>query len=250
MTTSESLVIAIDGPAGAGKSTAARLLAEALGFEFLDTGAMYRCVTLTALESGVALDDATRIADIARTARIELNGTQVHMNGRDVSEAIRDPLVSSSIGKVADNPAVRSALSELQRQWAGGRRAVSEGRDQGTEVFPDSPCKIFLTASPEERARRRCQELIVKGISATYDEILAQQSRRDLEDRSRPLGSLRQANDAVLVLTDGLTMDEVIERLLAIVESKTGFRRLDAASDAVTSHPHSAPKQRVAESGQ
>ncbi len=214
---SNGQVIAIDGPAGAGKSTVARKLAEQLGFEFLDTGAMYRCVTLAVLRSGIATDDQVAVAELASRLRIELDAAQVKLNGEDVSLAIRTPEVASAIGTIADNLAVRKLLTQMQRQWTRGRCVVTEGRDQGTEVFYDARCKIFLVASSEERARRRLAEMADRGIQADYETILAQQNKRDREDASRPVGALRKADDAVEVSTDGLTLDDVVDQIKSIV---------------------------------
>lgn len=219
---SDSFVVAIDGPAGAGKSTASRLLAERLGFEFLDTGAMYRCVTLAVLRTGIDAADEARVEQLASQLDIRLEGDRVWLNDEDVSEAIRKPEVSSAIGKIADNPRVRELLSRRQRQWTEGKRVVSEGRDQGTVVFYDSPCKIFLTASDEERAQRRCEELAQKGIVLSLEEVLAQQRTRDAEDRDRAVGSLRQAPDAELIVTDGMPLAAVVDRMVALVKSKLG----------------------------
>lgn len=217
---SESFVVAIDGPAGAGKSSASRLLADRLGFEFLDTGAMYRCVTLAVLRAGVDATDEARVEQLASQLDIRLERDRVWLDGEDVSEAIRKPEVSSAIGKVADNPCVRELLSRRQREWAEGKCVVSEGRDQGTLVFYDSPCKIFLTASDEERAQRRCEELAQKGIVLPLNEVLAQQRARDTEDRERAIGGLRQAPDAELIVTDGMPLDAVVDRMAALVRSR------------------------------
>lgn len=216
----ESLVVTIDGPAGAGKSSVARLLAARLNFEFLDTGAMYRCVTLAVLRAGISLSNANRIAALAETLEIDVKGTEVRMNGEDVSEAIRRPQVASAIGLVADNVDVRETLSDLQRRWTQGRRVVTEGRDQGSEVFPNSPCKIFLVASPEERAKRRKKELTARGIEMTYEQVLAQQLQRDSDDRSRPVGALRKAEDAVEFSTNGLPLEEVVDQLVKLVNDR------------------------------
>lgn len=218
----DTVVVTIDGPAGAGKSTAARTVAERLKFDFLDTGAMYRCATLATLRSGVDLQDEQAVAALVRGLDIEFRGTEVWLNGEDVSQAIRQPEVSSSIGQVADNRLVRQHLSALQRAWAENRRVVTDGRDQGTVVFPDACCKIFLTASSEERARRRAEELAQRGVPANFEQILQQQEQRDSEDTQRAFGGLRMADDAVELVTDGLTLEQVVLRLESIIQQSLG----------------------------
>jgi cytidylate kinase len=216
----ESMIVTIDGPAGAGKSSVSKRLADALGFVFLDTGAMYRCVTLACLQRGIALDHHLEVAAVAHDIQIHCDGNRIALDGEDVTERIREPRVSQSIKAIADNTLVRRAMVDLQRRWCTGKDAVTEGRDQGTVAFPDAACKIFLTASPEERARRRVEQLAAAGIAADLSDILEQQNLRDLDDRSRPTGGLKQAEDAVEVHTDGLTEDEVLDRLIHIVRSK------------------------------
>jgi cytidylate kinase len=215
------MIVAIDGPAGAGKSTITRTLARRLGFAFLDTGAMYRAVTLAALRRGVPWDDVASLARVAEDVVIELDGDQVLLDGEDVSQEIRTPAVTSAIANVADNVHVRQRLVEQQRRIAAGKsNIVTEGRDQGTVAFPDAECKIFLTASPEERARRRLDDLRSRGQEATLEEVLSDQNERDRRDQARPVGRLMKAADAVEVCTDGLTPEEVVERLEEIVYGK------------------------------
>ncbi len=220
------LVIAIDGPAGAGKSSVARLLARQLQFEFLDTGALYRCVTLAAQQAEIDPRDEAAVTALADQLHIELDGESVRLNGQDVSQAIRTPQVACAIGAIADNIEVRKRLTHWQRQWTTGRRVVTEGRDQGSEVFYDSPCKIFLVASSEERARRRMRELQQRGITADYESVLQQQNQRDLEDRQRPVGGLRKAEDAIEFSTTGLTLEAVVAQLLQLVAERVGTSRL------------------------
>jgi len=218
------MIVAIDGPAGAGKSSIARRLAERLGFQFLDTGAMYRAVALAALRAGLGDGDAEAIARLANELTIDMLHERTILNGEDVSAAIRTSEVSAAVYLAADNVAVRQRLVELQRQIAAKRSTVTEGRDQGTVAFPQAECKIFLTASPQERARRRHAELAARGEPITLDEVLAQQADRDRRDAARPVGALIKAADAVEVWTDGLTPEEVIDRLERIVrESKSEF---------------------------
>jgi CMP/dCMP kinase len=214
------MIVTIDGPAGAGKSTIARGLAERLGFTFLDTGAMYRAVTFAAVRDGLPWDDAERLASLAQNCQIEMNETQVMLDGEDVSRSIRTTEVTTHIHYMADNPAVRERLVKLQRAAAAGRDMVTEGRDQGTVAFPQAECKIFLTASPEERARRRVLDLQARGEQASVDEVLAQQNERDHRDSIREVGRLKPAADAIEFNTDGMSVAEVVEQLAALVAEK------------------------------
>jgi len=214
------IVIAIDGPAGAGKSTVAKQLAGRLGFAFLDTGAMYRCVTLAILRSQVDPADEQAVASLAEQLEIMIGDERVTLNGEDVSKEIRTPEVAGAISRVADNIAVRKLLTQLQRTWTQGKQVVTEGRDQGTEVFYDSPCKFYLYASSEERARRRQIELDSRGIEMTFEEVLQQQNRRDAADQARPVGALRKAKDAHEFCTDGLSLESVVEQVESICREK------------------------------
>lgn len=218
-----SLVITIDGPAGAGKSTVAKMLAARLGFMFLDTGAMYRCVTLAVLRSGISLTDSKRIRELVEAIQIRLVDGQVFLNADDVTEEIRKPKVAAAIGLVADNVDVRTRLTELQRDWTQGKQVVTEGRDQGSQVFVDSPCKIYLYASAAERARRRKIEMASRGIEMSFKDVLAQQEKRDEEDISRPFGALKKAKDALEICTDDLPLEEVVEMLLVVVKDRLGL---------------------------
>ncbi len=214
------VIVTIDGPAGAGKSSTAKRLAQEIGFEFLDTGAMYRCVTLACLRQQLVLTDINEVASIATKIHIELRNNHVFLNDEDVSEEIRKPSVTQSIRPIADNALVRQALVTIQRQWTEGREFVTEGRDQGTVAFPNAECKIFLTATPEERAHRRVVQLIDLGIDADYQEILLQQNQRDISDINRESGGLKAAPDSITVWTDGLSEEQVLQKLVDIVQSK------------------------------
>lgn len=211
------MIVTIDGPAGAGKSTVARKLAQRLGFRFLDTGAMYRAVALAAMRRQVAWTDAQQVAVLAASIEIKLEGDRVLLDGEDVTRDIRTSDVTTSVKFVADNMGVRRQLVHLQRMLACEGDVVTEGRDQGTLVFPEAQCKIFLTASPQERARRRQIDLAARGESLDLGDVLAAQSRRDQEDESREYGGLKPAEDAILVSTDGLSIDEVAARIEAEV---------------------------------
>ena len=224
------MIVTIDGPAGAGKSSIAHQVAERLGFEFLDTGAMYRAVTLGAIRAHIKMQDADALAAFAASVELNWQNQKIYLNGEDVSVEIRTPTVTNAIRHVADIPSVRAELSRQQRKIAQGRNIVTEGRDQGTDVFPDAQCKVFLTASPEERARRRQQQLAESGRNLTIEEILVAQNQRDLEDRMRAVGRLRAAADAVVLNTDGMTSDEVLHNVLQIVQERIGQPKATEAS--------------------
>lgn len=214
------MIVTIDGPAGAGKSTIARGLARRLGFRFLDTGAMYRAVAWAALDRGLELADAAQVAALARRLQLDVSEDAVAVDGVDATRAIRTPEVTAATHYAANNPEVRSHLVELQRAAAGDDDIVTEGRDQGTVVFPHAECKIYLTATPEERARRRAKELVARGESATVEDVLRDQNQRDRRDASRDVGPLVAAADAILVPTDGLSPPEVLDRLEALVRQR------------------------------
>lgn len=214
------MIVTIDGPAGAGKSSVSRELAQRLGFRFLDTGAMYRAVALAVLEQQVDWNDRPMVEAVAHAARIEVTDDAILLNGRDVSQEIRTPQVTAAIHHVADNPVIRGLMVDLQRRLASTSDTVTEGRDQGTVAFPHAECKIYLTASPEERARRRVQDLAERGVEASLEEVLSQQMERDHRDSTRPVGRLMQTPDMVELVTDGMTPAEVVDRLEAIVRQR------------------------------
>jgi CMP/dCMP kinase len=229
-------LVAIDGPAGAGKSTTSRRLAARLGFAMVDTGAIYRTVALAASRAGIGFDDDARLGDLLPAVRIrfeppppgsEATGQRVFLGDDDVSQAIRTPPMSLGASAVSARPVVRSGLLDLQRRLAtapANRGAVLEGRDIGTVVFPDADAKFFLTAEDEVRARRRFLELQAKGDPQPFEAVLADQRKRDRDDSSREVAPLRAAADAVLVDTSGLSLDAVVERLAAEVERRMAAR--------------------------
>jgi CMP/dCMP kinase len=209
------MVIAIDGPAGAGKSSVARVVAAELGFTYLDSGAMYRCVALAGLERGAGLDDGEAMGELAARLRIELDGGRVALDGRDVSEAIREPAVTEASSRVSVHPSVREAMVEGQRRMIAAGRYVAEGRDIGTVVAPDAPLKVFLTASEEERARRRAEQTGEEPAA-----VLLAQRRRDQRDENREHSALRAADDAVEIDTTGLALDEVVARVVELARNR------------------------------
>ena len=216
-------VIAIDGPAGSGKSTVARLLADRLGYLYLDTGAMYRAAAYLALHENVALDDGPSLASLTRAARIGFSAAG-HVMARDVdvSAEIRRPSVSAAVSEVSAHREVRELLVAEQRRIATGRDVVVEGRDIGTVVFPHAAVKVFLTAAAEVRAERRRKELIAAGEHTTAAETLAAMKARDTYDSSRAVSPLQKAADAVEVDTSGMSIDEVVDALEALVRRREG----------------------------
>ncbi len=219
----------------------AKRLASEIGFRFLDTGAMYRCVTLACLRKKMDLGQLQDVANLARQVHIEIFEDHVVLDGEDVSDAIRTPTVTTSIRAIADNVAVRECMVAAQRRWAAGRDAVTEGRDQGTIAFPDAECKIFLTATPEERARRRVSQLLELGVNVSYEEVLEMQNQRDHQDTQRESGGLKPATDSIMVWTDGMTEDEVLRNLVAIVESKRPPEMKPTATHSLQHKPYLTP---------
>lgn len=217
--------VAIDGPSGAGKSTLARKVAEKLHFVYVDTGAIYRSIGWYALKKDVAPEDGEAVAALLNALKIEIyygeDGLQ-HMlvNSEDVTAAIRRPEVSAAASKVAAIPAVRTFLLEMQRALAREHNVIMDGRDIGTVVLPDADCKIFLTASAEVRAERRCKELAERGTPQDYDSVLKDMLRRDELDCSRAVAPLKQAEDAVLLDTSEMDFDESAAALLHLIEEK------------------------------
>ena len=221
-------VIAIDGPAASGKSTVGKQVAERLGFLLFDTGALYRAVTLAALQRGVPIDDEARISDLARTIHIDLiPATQadgrpytVLVDGEDVTWAIRSEPVDAHVSQVSAYPGVREALKRQQRRIARKGRVVMAGRDIGTVVFPEAPVKVYLDASPEVRAQRRCEELRARGEEADYDDILSGVRQRDAIDSSREVAPLRVAEDAQIIHTDDMSIAEVVDAIVRLARER------------------------------
>ena len=220
-------IIAIDGPAGSGKTTVARLVAEKLGLRYIDSGAMYRAVTLKCLREGVPInrDDERRAAEMAASAKIQFvpgpNGQMILLDGENVDEAIRGHQVTLAVSPVSALSGVRKAMVALQRRMAAEGGVVMEGRDIGTVVFPDADLKVFLTASPEVRARRRHAELATNGVKADLAQLAREIQERDRQDSTRDDSPLRQAEDAVLLDTDPLTAEQVADRILELLREKT-----------------------------
>lgn len=211
------MIVTIDGPAGAGKSSVSRMLAERIGFQYLDTGAMYRAVTWCVMQQGMDPSDRQAVAELARQMEITFENGKVLVKGQDVSQAIRSPQVTGAVSEIADNPDVRETMVALQRAMARLGNFVCEGRDQGTVAFPNADCKIFLTASPSERAQRRYLQLVEEGVPADFQDVLTTQTVRDQRDETRPFGKLVKAPGSIEVSTDGMNFDKVVDQLESIV---------------------------------
>lgn len=207
------MIVTIDGPAGSGKSTAARGLAQRLGFDFIDTGAMYRTVAHSCHDVGIDCGDGEAVAALARTLEIGFDGETVLLNGKDITTTIRNPSISEAASQVAQHSNVRTELVRQQQQLVSGKNVVTEGRDQGTEVFPDAECKFFLEADARVRAERRREELLDRGVDLPLETTLAQIRDRDERDRTRQVSPLRPASDAIQIDSSQLTAQEVLDRL-------------------------------------
>jgi cytidylate kinase len=219
------LVIAIDGPAGSGKSTVAKRVAEALGCTLLDTGAIYRSLALLAREAKVPWTDGARLAQLAAAMQVTFQPGRVLLDGRDVTTEIRAPEISMDASQVSALPEVRAALLEHQRTAACRGPLVAEGRDMGTVVFPDAPVKVFLRADPSVRARRRQLELAAANRQVSLEQVLSEQNRRDTADASRAVAPLRPAADATIIDTSEMSVDEVVDAVLALARALPGGGR-------------------------
>ncbi len=205
------MIITIDGPAGAGKSTVAKGLAQRLGVQYLDTGAMYRAIALTGLRARCDLTDEKALATLLENFSLEMPPGRVVVNGEDVTAAIRSAEVDAATGPVASSPVVRRHLAQMQRTLAVGRDIVCEGRDQGTIVFPDAACKFFLVADPVERARRRHRQMLARGEVVALEDVLAAQQARDARDAARDIAPMVPAADAIRLDTSHLSVDQVVD---------------------------------------
>ena len=219
--------IAIDGPSGAGKSTVAKAAAKALGFVYLDTGAIYRTVAWHITMMGIGPKDTDHVPMLLNDANIQIDfqpdGQHMILNGRDISGEIRTPEIASVASQVSAQPAVREFLLDMQRDLAKIHNIIMDGRDIGTVVLPNASMKIFLTASPEARAMRRYQEYLDKGQQATYEEVLADQKKRDYDDSHRKIAPLKQAKDAILVDTTEMGLQESIDYCVSLIREKLGL---------------------------
>ncbi len=231
MKSQRPFIVAIDGPAGAGKSTVSKVLARRLGFTLVDTGAIYRCAALAAADQGLRMDDEARLGELLERCQLEFHlvadDNRAWLEGRDVSDAIRTPEVSMAASRISALPSVRKALLPLQRRLAlqAEHGAVLEGRDIGTVVFPDADAKFFLDAAPEVRARRRYEELFQKGHDPSLSDVLAEQIKRDRDDSMRQVAPLRPAADAVLLDSSLLPVSEVVQAMEKIIRDRWGHRK-------------------------
>jgi len=215
------LVIAIDGPAGAGKSTIAKKVADILGIEYIDTGAMYRALTLKVLESNIDMDNIEQIIKLLESTTIDFKNRHIYLDGVRVDEEIRNNIISKNVSNIAKIKEVREIMVEIQRQLAKSYNVVMDGRDIGTVVLPDANYKFFVTASVEERARRRYKELLLKNDdNITYEQILEEIKKRDEIDSNREVAPLRKSPDAYLIDTTNKTIDESVQEVISIIEGR------------------------------
>lgn len=214
------MIIAIDGPAGSGKGTAAKLVSERLNFVNIDTGAMYRCVALKMTENNVGLEDYEKIHEILNSIEIDFEGPKVLLNGRDVSKEIRTVEISNFVSPVSAIGFIREKMVDLQRKLGAGKSVVMEGRDIGTVVFPNADLKIYLDATPEERARRRVAQNTENNIESNYEQILKDIIERDKRDSTREISPLKKADDAIVVDSTNLTIEEVVSTIIDLAKAR------------------------------
>ena len=223
------MIIAIDGPAGTGKGTISKLIAQRMNFTYIDTGAMYRAVTLKMIRNNIEITELDKIKDLLGSISIDFenstdeNGNykqKVLLDGEDVTDEIRMPAVNERVSPYSNEPIIRAHLVKMQKDYANSKDIIMEGRDITTVVFPNAEVKIYLDATPEERANRRYKELIAKGIETTYEDTLEAINKRDYNDRTKPVGALKIAEDAVVVDTTELSIEEVYDTVKKIIESK------------------------------
>jgi cytidylate kinase len=214
----EKFIIAVDGPAGSGKSTISKIVAKNLGFTYLDTGAMYRMVTYAVLKYKVNLESEKELIELLDRIKLDIEKDKFYLDREDVSEVIRKEEVTNNVSKVAAIKLVREKLVCMQRDISKGKKVILDGRDIGTVVFPQAELKIFLVASPEERAKRRVKEFLEKGIDTNYEKVLEEIKERDHMDSTRKESPLTQAEDAVLIDTSFMNIDQVSEEIIKLVE--------------------------------
>ena len=221
-----SIVVAIDGPAGSGKGTVTKLVGEKLGLVNIDTGATYRCVTLAAINKGYKLEEENKIVNLLNEIDIEFkkkeNEEKVLLNGKDVTKEIRSKEVNEMVSQVSHIPKVRENMANFQRKIAEGKNVIMEGRDIGTNVFPNADVKIYLDATPEERAKRRMKQNEEKGIEISYEEILENIKFRDHNDKTSSVAPLKQAEDAIYIDSSNLSIEEVTEKIIEIINFHFG----------------------------
>ena len=214
----DNLIVAIDGPAGSGKSTIAKLIAKKFNFTYIDTGAMYRMITLYLLENNIDFDDLKEIEKVLNTVNLDMQGDKFYLNNVDITTKIREKRINENVSKVASIKIVRSNLVDLQRKVSNNKNVILDGRDVGTVIFPNAQVKIFLIASPEERARRRYNEFLEKKVEITYDEVLKSLKERDYIDSTRKESPLKKAGDAIELDTTNLTIEDVINFISKEIE--------------------------------
>ena len=218
----KEFIVTVDGPAGSGKSTIVKIIAKKYGFTYLDTGAMYRMIALYALENSIDLQDSKAIETMLKSTKLDIVGNQFFLNGKDVSDEIRTPRVSAIVSPVSAIKEVRVKLVDLQREISKGKSVILDGRDIGTVVFPSGDVKIYLVASPEERAKRRLKEYEEKGVEADYESVLASIKERDFIDSTRKESPLKKAEDAHEIDSSTMSIDEVVEVISKYIDEKIG----------------------------